>query len=181
MNSSQWPFGRFACTFFTALFLSNVALAQTTVPIGTVEAAIDGASYRGETLHVPSEGTATAEMRSFGPLRMVDIQSHDPDAASIMHGVLSVEFGLIGGADASATDASVSYFPEGMQNFYVSDEDPAHASVTLESLLIDGAQGNARGTFSSLLCKREGMMSELNTDDCITVEGTFDTVLHLAD
>ncbi|MBN8245646.1 hypothetical protein JF546_21745 [Nitratireductor aquimarinus] len=181
MSSSQRAFGRFACTFFTALFLSGAAWAQTTVPIGTVEANIDGASYRGETLHVPSEGTATAEVRDFGPLRMVDIQAHDPDAASIMRGVLSVEFGLISGADASATDASVSYFPEGMRNFYVSDEEPAHASVTLESLLIDGAQGNARGTFSSLLCKREGMMSEIDTEDCITVEGTFDTVLHLAD
>ncbi|MCT8970535.1 hypothetical protein [Microbaculum marinisediminis] len=180
MTSSPRLFGLFAWTVLAFPFLSGAAWAQTTVPIGTVEATIDGVSYRGETLHVPSEGTATAEIRSFGPIRMVSIQAHDPEAESIMRGVLSVDFGPVSGSDASGADASVSYFPEGMRNFYVSDEDPAHASVTVETLAIEGEKGSARGAFSAVVCKRESAMSELDTEDCITVEGTFDTALHLA-
>ncbi|MDN2566765.1 hypothetical protein N1F89_11070 [Aquibium sp. A9E412] len=180
MTSSPRPFGLYARTVLAALLLSGAASAQTTVPIGTVEATIDGASYRGETLHVPSEGTATAEVRDFGPIRMVDIQAHDPDADSLMRGVLSIEIGPVSGADASAAEASVSYFPDGLRNFYVSDEAPARASVTVETLTVEGERGSARGAFSAVLCKREDMMSELDADDCITVEGTFDTELHVA-
>ena len=57
------------------------ALAQETVPMGTMTATIDGDTYEGQTLDVPSEGTSTAEVRSIGPMLSVSIQAHDPQVA----------------------------------------------------------------------------------------------------
>lgn len=168
-------------TAFALAAFSDAASAQTSVPIGTVEATIDGTPYRGQTLHVPSEGTATAEFRLFGNMALLSMQAHDAESQSIMRNVLSIEAGPFSGDAASAVDAAVNYFPDGVRNFYVSDDEPAHASVTFEALSLDGEEGSARGAFSAFLCKREGMFAEIDPDDCITVEGTFDTTLHRAD
>ena len=70
-----------ASTFMGAcLALTQPALAQTAEPIGALVASIDGSSYQGETLSVPSEGSATASFQSFGPVTRVTIQAHDPEA-----------------------------------------------------------------------------------------------------
>ena len=76
--------------FGLALCLAQPALAQIVrTPVGAVNATIDGTPYSGETIDVPSEGTSTAEFRSFGPVTSISIQAHDPEAESIMRNVLS--------------------------------------------------------------------------------------------
>ena len=63
------------------LYMVQPALTQIAkTAVGAVDATIDGAPYAGETLDVPSEGTSTAEFRSFGPVTSLSIQAHDPQA-----------------------------------------------------------------------------------------------------
>lgn len=72
--------------FGLTLCLAQPAPAQIArTPVGAVDATIDGTPYSGEALDVPSEGTSTAEVRTFGPVTSISIQAHDPEAESIMH------------------------------------------------------------------------------------------------
>lgn len=86
------------------MMISQTATAQIeTVPVGTVTATIGEAAYVGETLDVPSEGTSTAEWRTFGPVSSLSIQANDPDAESIMQGILTIEISLMGTDASGAT------------------------------------------------------------------------------
>ena len=128
------------------LCLAQPALAQIAkTPVGAVEATIDGEPYSGETLDVPSEGTSTAEVRSFGPVTSISIQAHDPEAESIMRNVLSVEVSLMGSdASASIMEASVSWWPDGMSEpFYLSEDSGTAPEVILDALS-SGGRGRRR-------------------------------------
>jgi len=164
------------------LSLALPAVAQMQQPMGVVDAVIDGAAYHGETLDVPSEGTSTAEFRTFGPMTSITIQAHDPDAESIMRNVLIVEISLMG-ADASAAvfDVSVSYWPEGMSApFFISDESGVDGVATFEALSFEG-EAAASGSFSAVMCRQESFFVESDPEICLPVEGTFDTRLHRAE
>jgi hypothetical protein len=166
-----------------ALCLVPPALAQMgTTSIGTLNATIGDASYAGETLEVPSEGTATAEFRSFGPVVSITIQAHDPNTESMMNNVFSFEISLMG-TDASATvaDKSISYWPGGMSApFYMSEDSGVEPVITFDTLSLDD-DAAANGSFSALLCRKDDFFSETDTDDCLQVEGTFQTALHKGD
>ncbi|RUT28511.1 hypothetical protein EMQ25_16150 [Arsenicitalea aurantiaca] len=181
MHLNQAPLMAGICV---ALCFAQPALAQIArTPIGAVEATIDGEHYSGETLDVPSEGTSTAEVRSFGPVTSISIQAHDPEAESIMRNVLSVEVSLMG-SDASATimDASVSWWPDGMSGpFYLSEESGTAPEVILDAIFLEDGAAAAQGSFSALVCRRDSMFAEPDTSDCRQVKGIFDTALRKAD
>ncbi|NUH66364.1 hypothetical protein HTT03_13840 [Sulfitobacter sp. S0837] len=161
------------------LALTQPVLAQTSEPIGALAASIDGTSYRGETLSVPSEGSATASFQSFGPVTKVTIQAHDPEAESRMHNVLALEVSLMGDrASASQMDKTVSWWPEGMNApFYISEGNEAEVQVIFDTLSFADGASAATGSFSALLCRKQAFFSEADRDDCKQVEGTFDTRL----
>lgn len=147
--------------------------------IGEVKATIDGAPYRGATLDVPSEGTSTAEFRNLGPATTISLQAHDPDAQSVMSNVLSVDF-TVAGNDASAplSGATISYFPDGMNEpFYSSESSEPPAEVTLHTLSLEDGAASVIGEFTAKLCRKAGMFSEADTNNCVAVEGTFETAL----
>lgn len=166
------------------LFLAHPVFAQIEKePVGSVDASIGDTSYAGETLYVPSEGTSTAEYRSFGPVTSLSIQAHDPKAASIMHNVLSIDISLMGNA-ASATlmdGTSVSWWPEGMSEpFYLSDDSGTTPEVTFDLLSLEEGKARVKGDFSARLCRRDNFTAEPDLNDCIAVEGEFDTTLQYA-
>lgn len=162
-----------------ALLMAHSALAQTGNPVGTINATIDGTAYEGETLDVPSEGTATAEAQSFGPVTSLSIQAHDPQAESIMRNVLSVQVSFMGeDLPASIMEASVSWWPDGMSEpFYISDDSGTEVKVALDTLSLEDESSAVAGTFSALLCRKDSFFAETDTSDCKMVEGTFDTLL----
>lgn len=166
-----------------ALCMTPPALSQGgSTPVGTINATIDGTPYYGETLDVPSEGTSTAELRSFGPVNSISIQAHDPQAEGIMRNVLSIEVSLMGiDASASIMEASVSWWPEGMSEpFYLSEESGTAPEIVFDALSLENGAA-AQGNFSAVVCRRDGTFAEADTSDCRQVEGTFDTVLRKAD
>lgn len=169
--------------FGITLGLAQPALAQIArTPMGAVDAAIDGTPYSGETLDVPSEETSTAEFRSFGPVTSISIQAHDPKAESIMRNILSIEVSLMGSDAADAIiETSVSWWPEGMSEpFYLSENSGTDPEVIFDVLsLEDGAA--VQGSFSAVVCRRDGMFAESDTSDCRVVEGAFDTALRKAE
>lgn len=181
MNLNQVPL---MAAFGLALCLAQPALAQIAkTPVGTVDATIDGTPYLGETLDVPSEGTSTAEVRSFGPVTSISIQAHDLEAESIMRNVLTIEVSLMGSdASASIMEASVSWWPEGMSPpYYLSEDSETDSVIILDLLSLEDGAAAARGSFSAVVCRRDSMFAEADTSDCRQVEGTFDTALRKAD
>lgn len=171
-------------TSFAALFslaavavLPSCAQVQTTAA-GTMKAQIGGQAYAGEFLEVPSEGTTTASFRSFGPVTNLALQAHDPRAESRMKNVLTLDLSIMGSdASASVTAATVSYWPEGMgEPFYTSDEG-GQVQVSLETLSLDKASGQTTGRFNSTVCRKESHFAEIDTSDCLTIDGSFDTAL----
>lgn len=162
------------------LCLSQPVMAQTEkVAVGTIAASIGATTYEGETLDVPSDGTATAEFRTFGPMRSVSIQGHDPNAESIMRNVLTLDL-MVMGNDASATvsDATVAYFPEGMSApFYHSEQSAPPAQIVLDTLSFEDGAARATGSFTALVCRKDDYFSEADENDCLPVEGRSDTAL----
>ena len=167
-----------------ALCLVQPASAQVERnAIGEIDASIDGAPYVGETLEVPSEGTSTAEFRSFGPVTSLSIQAHDPEAESVMGNVLSLEISLMGtDPSATVTETSASWWPQGMgEPFYHSEGSQTDVDVTLETLSLEDGTAAIAGRFSALLCRKDSFFAESDTNDCLPVEASFDTVLRKAD
>lgn len=171
-------------TFGLVLCLAQPTLAQTAkTPVGSVNATIDGEPYVGETLDVPSEGTSTAVVRSFGPVTSISIQAHDPEAESIMRSILTIEVSLMGSdASASIMDASVSWWPNGVNPpFYLSEDSGTIPEIVFDALSLDDGAAAAQGSFSAVVCRRDSMLAKADTSDCWQVEGTFDTALRKAD
>ncbi|MEY8839577.1 hypothetical protein AB9K41_11175 [Cribrihabitans sp. XS_ASV171] len=166
------------------LMISQTAIARIeTVPVGTVTATIGEEAYEGETLDVPSEGTSTAEWRTFGPVASLSIQAHDPDAESIMQGIMTIEISLMG-TDASAAmmDASVSWWPEGMNApFYMNEEIGGGLSISIDTLSLEEEGSTITGSFSAQLCRKESFFADADTENCLPVEGHFDTALKKAE
>ncbi len=158
---------------FAVLIISAPALAET--PIGEVSGKIGGEAFVWETLHLPSEGTATAEFSEFGPVTTVSIQGHEQGGESRMRNVISLNLSLMG---SDVMDADVSFFPNGMSGpFFVSTDAPRDAEFSFGTLDLDGDTGMAEGSFTALLCRQDGMMSPPDTDDCIEASGSFATQL----
>lgn len=163
------------------VLLSGAAAAEELEQLGTIEASIDGAQGRWETLAVPAEGASTANYRITGATTSIAIQGHDPDAEHMRQNVLNLEVTLLGEqADAEVLDAGVNLFPDGLENpFYVSDAEGAGASVTFESLSLGNEEGAAAGRFTATICRRENIQAEADPNDCREVEGRFDTELRV--
>ena len=147
-------------------------------PVGQLNATIDGAAYRGETLVVPSEGTSTAEFMTIGGMTMITVQAHDPDADSLLNNVLAIEFSLTGDdVSAPVTGAAASYYPEGMSEPFYMSEGEGEAEVVLEALSLEDGAASAAGRFTATLCRMADAFTEADPNDCLSVEGTFETAL----
>lgn len=166
-----------ACIMVLALPFGRPAQAADTTPIGEMTATIDAQTYQGQTLDVPSEGTATAEFRSFGPMKTVSVQAHDPAESSIMRGILVVEFSVMeaGGSPAPMTP-SISWWPEGMNAAFFQSEEGGSAAVMLDTLNF-AQEARATGRFTARLCRKDSFFAEADAEDCRSVEGRFDTAL----
>lgn len=167
-------------TIYLMLCVAQPAAAQIEkIEVGEMNATIDGASYTGATLVVPSEGTSTAEYQTFGPMTLLNIQAHDMTADNIMHNVISLEVSLMGD---DVTDVTASWWPKGMtEAFYYTEGSTTAPQVTLDSLSLDEDASNVTGSFSALLCRKDSFFSEADTNDCVPVEATFTTDLRSAD
>ncbi|WP_127143972.1 hypothetical protein [Pelagibacterium montanilacus] len=155
------------------------ALAQLGTAVGTLSVTIDGEAYEGETLDVPSEGTSTATVQSFGPVTTLTIQAHDPQSDSIMRNVMAVELSLMGSdASASIMEASVSWWPGGMgEPFYYSEGSGTATDIVIDTLTLEDGAEAIQGSVSGMLCRRDSFFADPDMDDCRMVEGTFDTPL----
>ncbi|WP_205758644.1 hypothetical protein [Qingshengfaniella alkalisoli] len=163
------------------LCLAVPGLAQIEkTSVGAINATIGGEPYAGDTLDVPSEGTATADFQSFGPVTMISVQAHDPQDESIMHNVLSIEISLMG-EGASATlmeDPTVWWWPEGMSEpFYFSEDSGVVPDVKIDELSLEDGAAAIKGSFSAQICRKESMFAEADMNECKPIEGTFDTAL----
>ncbi|MGP9821237.1 hypothetical protein ACTZWW_14575 [Salinarimonas sp. NSM] len=163
-----------------ASFALVAAPALAMDPVGTIAGTLDGEAREWRTLSVPSEGTTTANLQSFGPVTMVSIQGHDAESGSIMRGVLSIELGLMG-TDASAmrVDESVGYYPDGMSGpFWVAGQEGGPLEIAFDTLALTGDPA-AAGTVTADLCRKEGMFDPADTSDCIRLEARFETPLSI--
>lgn len=157
----------------TSFFIAAPALAET--PIGEISGEIGGEAFVWETLDVPSEGTATAEFSEFGPVTTVSIQGHERGGESRMRNVVSLDFSLMGN---DVMDIDVGFFPNGLSApFYVSDDAPRGAEISFDTLDLAGDAGTAEGSFTALLCRKDGIMSPPDTSDCLEASGSFVTQL----
>ncbi|MBA4501825.1 hypothetical protein [Marinobacterium marinum] len=149
--------------------------------LGTLTATIGDMQYEGITLTAKGERSASASYMDFGVTNMaiVKLQSHDPDADSVMHNVVTLEMPLShSGTLSSHFGADVSYWPEGMgKPFYVSDEkDTSAVKFEFESIELEG-NAHARGSFEAEVCRKDGMFAEADRSDCMIIKGYFDTGL----
>lgn len=165
-----------------ALLLVSTPSAFAMQEIGTIEATIGGESGAWATMHMASENAATAEHSRIGPMTSISIQGHDPESGSMMRNVLSLDVTLMGeGPSAETFDSTLSLFPEGMSGpFFTSGDGQLEVSVQFDELDLS-ERGHARGSFSGQMCRQDGMFADIDLDDCRSVEGTFDTELHLAE
>ncbi|GGE78983.1 hypothetical protein H1W37_01755 [Stappia taiwanensis] len=161
-----------------ATLLSFGAEAFDVKAIGSVTATIDEASYEGETLLVSDDQSATATFRSFGPVNQISIQAHAKANENKTQNILNIEFSVMGkGAAATVTNASVSWWPEGMNGeFFVAGDEGGTARVTLETFVLD-ASPNASGTFEAEVCAKESFSAEADLAKCLPIKGTFQTSL----
>lgn len=116
------------------------------------------------------------------------ITGFDPDAERMLRdGVLSIEISPFSAEDSEAAlaarhEAAVSFFRDRGPDtgLYVSSGHSVgpDASVEFDRLEIDTGGGRAEGRFAATLCPISGLMrSDIVTDGCVPVSGTFETDL----
>lgn len=151
-------------------------------PLGSITGTLDGNSRVWRTLDGGELEAATATIRIFGPVAMLDIQGHDPDGESMMRGVLSINVGVMGSADApQIMDASVSYFPDGMgRAFYLADEEAGAVDIAFDRMNLSGSPA-ATGVVNAELCHKSGIFAPPDEDDCLVLEARFETQLRSDD
>ena len=163
--------------FFSIGFLTGViGCSNAAEGVGNIDADIGGDRYAGVTLGKTSEHEASATVRSFGPITMLNMQAHDLEAESMMKNVFNIEVSLSNaGSSPQVMSATVSYWPNGMsEKFYTSEE--TEVNVTLEQFT-DGDNAKVVGTFSGRMCAKADFFAAINRSDCKDVNGTFDTPL----
>lgn len=144
--------------------------------VGVITAQLDDEHYHGITLGETRNHQASATWSRFGPVTILNLQAHDPEAESMMLNVFNLEISLTDrGGSPQVDSATFSYWPEGMNNTFYSSEE-SEVTVTFESFTLDD-NAHVVGTFSGQMCAKSSFFSEPDTSDCKNVTGTFDTVL----
>lgn len=162
--------------FSIGLLTGVVGCSNAAEGVGNIDADIGGESYAGATLGKTSEHEASATVRNFGPITMLNMQAHDLEAESMMKNVFNIEVSLSNaGSSPQVMSATVSYWPQGMsEKFYTSEE--STVSVSFEQFEM-GDNAHVVGTFSGRMCAKADFYSAINRADCKDVNGTFDTPL----
>ncbi|WP_411359486.1 hypothetical protein [Pseudidiomarina salilacus] len=168
---------KFMQTLMSASLLALlVGCSAAAEGIGNVTAEFDGTRYSGITLGDTSEHQASATLRNFGSMTMLNLQAHDTSADSMMKNVFNIEIGLSSsGSSPQVMSAQFSYWPNGMGEKFYSSEETA-VKVTFEQFSA-GEDAKAVGTFSGRMCAKADFYSAADTSDCKEVTGTFDTQL----
>lgn len=116
----------------------------------------------------------------------LQVQGHDPESDSILReNVLSINVHLGTGDDpvemaASPASTEIMLFIEGgpiSGTLYAGEG--TDVEVEIESLEFDGEQGHTSGHFNGELCfvDMSNISAGRDEDDCVSVEGEFDTQL----
>ncbi|WP_114967034.1 hypothetical protein [Alkalilacustris brevis] len=164
-----------------ALLAAIPAAATSQQVIGEITATLDGEERSWQTLgHGPDSYNTGLTDFGFG---MYQVSIHGfPDGRPGIRGSLQIVFGGMEGGD-DPTEVEILYIPERMSQSYALPEDDAAraGALVLDRLEADGNEGFAAGRISAMLCFKEGFMATPDPDDCITVEGRFETALLLED
>lgn len=150
-------------------------LAGATETIGTITAMVDGVEREWQTIrHSNSDGTdASARVYDLGPMSTVEIQGMGEDT-------IVMEVAVVGGlAPGAMGEVQIALFPKGegfMGTRWTSEDAGVSPTLTFDSLALEGAGGNASGTFAGRLCRAEGF-EEVDTSDCREISGRFETEL----
>lgn len=167
---------------FVAIGLCTLSLpawsAEKYEGMGEITASIDGKPYTAITLSQTSRHSSSATFHPVGGMTMVSIQGYDLDTGDVMENVLNLEVSLMGGnASAKIFDAKITYWPEGMDGpFYTNDQTGHNVSLSWDALSL-GDDATAKGTFETTLCRQESFFSEVDANNCQDVVGSFETGL----
>lgn len=137
--------------------------------IGEIRVTLDGEDRVWQTLRStdPSVSFNTG-VTEYGPMRDITIQGYR-EGGSYTRDVFVISLALMG--DGGMVDQTVMHVPERMSQSWMNADD--ETLVTIEHI----DDGSIRGTLSGRICFKDGMMTPVDTDDCIPVEGTFETSL----
>lgn len=168
----------FAVMLVVSALLNPAYANRGANPIGSVNATIDGRPYEGKTLEIPSAGTATVEFQSMGSTTLISLQAHDPQAKKAMHNVLSIEMTVTGeGPSAAIVPGAVAWWPNGMRGaFYINEGKEADTRIQISALSLHGG-GQVEGHFAATLCRKDSMFAAADPNECIPIEGSFETRL----
>lgn len=152
---------------------------RRTETMGSIKTVMDGKTLVRNTLRVPSEGTATAEILKIGASGVVNLQAHDPGADRMLHNALAITFSFMGEGTRMQVlnDVEVNLYPTGLAGSSYGSE---RASIEWERLELRDDGGYAKGRFTASLCHKETSMSELDLGDCREMVGELDTELDLS-
>jgi hypothetical protein len=137
--------------------------------IGEVRATLDGAERQWQTLQSTDPGMSlNTGVEQFGPVTSITIQGYE-EGGSYTREVISLNWSVMG--DGAPMDVSVMYVPERMSQSWMNPE--GEQVLTVEAF--DGE--SARGTLSGRLCYKDGFAAPPDPENCIVIEGTFETQL----
>lgn len=165
---------------FTTLVLSMLlagshAVANSNQPTGIIEGVVDGAEHTWYTFRIPdSQVTPTAYWFDImGMFTSVSIQGHSELRYSLQDSFV-IEFTLYDSPPAcpcEVGDALISFWPgaERYPHYYAED---ASIDIVEFAEIGEGAYRLA-GTYEAVLALKESMFGAPDTDDTVTVSGSF--------
>ena len=173
----------------TAIVIAALAIAASAPAqgeeFGRIEANLNGDARTWYTIVLQQGGqrdaTATFDTRrvGFATVWNLRVQGH-PRPSFTSNDVLSINLGSTGDVQPGTftAEAEVMYMPTGMRPpFWTSGEGAGSASVSFETLTVDGEIGRAAGSFRSTICIKETLMADADPTRCQDIEGWFDTQL----
>lgn len=173
----------------TAIVIATLALAlAASAPaqaeeFGRIDATLNGDARTWYTITLQQGGqrdaSATFSSRRIGFSSSSDlhIQGH-PRPSFTTSDVLSIDLTTVGDIEPGtvADGVEVMYMPTGMRPpFWTSGEGAGSASVSFETLTLDGEIGRAVGTFQTTVCIKETLMADADPTRCQDIAGRFDT------
>ncbi|ETX26717.1 hypothetical protein [Roseivivax isoporae] len=145
------------------------AQASAQEVIGEISLTLDGEDRVWQTLRStdPSVSFNTG-VTEYGPVKDISIQGYT-EGGSYTEDVLAISLAIMSGG--GMVDQTVMHVPEKMSQSWVNPDD--EELVTIEHI----DDESIRGTVSGRLCFMDGFATPIETDNCVPVEGTFETAL----
>lgn len=165
----------FRLAFILALFPLS-ALAEE---MGTIDADLGGEAKTWYTITLGGNSTddSSATFDDEGGFAMLHLQGHPGDRFTT-NDVISVDLMWMGTFSAEKAPISVEflYMPNGMTGpFWTSEDAPQPATADFD-VVVEG-DPKVTGTFSGMLCFKEGITTPVDTANCKPFSGTVDSTL----